>query len=178
MADGRRSSRSHSHLRPAAYERNTLYSYEKLTRSLPFPSGDTIPRQQSVIAGFRQKLISTPDFFKKVYKYTFKLALTPGQRSLPLDTAIDYWRLLLSPPSSAWSSPQIPWLDWWITYLEERWRKGVNKDMWEQTAVFMTKSLEDPTMSWWSEDGAWPGVLDDFVIFVKERREGTSMDIE
>jgi len=140
--------------------------------------GDTIPRQQSVIAGFRQKLISTPDFFKKVYKYTFKLALTPGQRSLPLDTAIDYWRLLLSPPSSAWSSPQIPWLDWWITYLEERWRKGVNKDMWEQTAVFMTKSLEDPTMSWWSEDGAWPGVLDDFVMFVKERREGTSMDIE
>lgn len=62
--------------------------------------------------------------------------------------------------------------------MEERWRKGVNKDMWEQTAVFMTKSLEDPTMSWWSEDGAWPGVLDDFVIFVKERREGTNMDIE
>lgn len=62
--------------------------------------------------------------------------------------------------------------------MEERWRKGVNKDMWEQTAVFMTKSLEDQTMSWWSEDGAWPGVLDDFVIFVKERREGTSMDIE
>lgn len=50
--------------------------------------------------------------------------------------------------------------------------------MWEQTAVFMIKSLEDQTMSWWSEDGAWPGVLDDFVTFVKEKREGTSMDIE
>lgn len=42
----------------------------------------------------------------------------------------------------------------------------------------MIKSLEDETMSWWSEDGAWPGVLDDFVTFVNEKREGTSMDVE
>lgn len=50
--------------------------------------------------------------------------------------------------------------------------------MWEQTGVFVVKSLEDESMSWWSEDGAWPGSLDEFVAFVKEKRgpEGGSAD--
>lgn len=54
--------------------------------------------------------------------------------------------------------------------------------MWDQTGVFILKSLEDESMSWWTEDGAWPGVLDDFVAYVREQRgedkgaEG-SMDI-
>lgn len=51
--------------------------------------------------------------------------------------------------------------------------------MWEQTLVFSQKSLKDETMSWWSEDGAWPGVLDEFVAYVKTRKgdEG-KMDVE
>ncbi len=54
----------------------------------------------------------------------------------------------------------------------------MNKDMWEQTGVFLFKSLEDESMAWWSEDGAWPGVLDDFVQFVKEKREEGGMEVE
>lgn len=42
--------------------------------------------------------------------------------------------------------------------------------MWDQTGVFAMKSLEDESMSWWSEDGAWPGVLDEFVFYVREKR--------
>lgn len=73
----------------------------------------------------------------------------------------------------------MPWLDWWIEYLESKWKKTVNKDMWEQTLIFSQKSLKDETMGWWSEDGAWPGVLDEFVVYVKERKgnEG-KMDVE
>ena len=51
--------------------------------------------------------------------------------------------------------------------------------MWEQTLVFSQKSLQDETMSWWSEDGAWPGVLDEFVAYVNERKgDGGEMDLE
>lgn len=56
--------------------------------------------------------------------------------------------------------------------------------MWDQTHIFITKSLEAESMAWWSEDGAWPGVLDDFVIFVREKRGignaagGEGMDVE
>lgn len=44
--------------------------------------------------------------------------------------------------------------------------------MWDQTGIFVLKSLEDGDMGWWSEDGAWPGVLDEFVGYVRERRRG------
>ena len=48
--------------------------------------------------------------------------------------------------------------------------------MWDQTGAFAKKCLEDETMSWWSEDGAWPGVLDDFVAYVRKRRHEGSGD--
>ncbi|MCJ1462573.1 Scaffold-type E3 ligase [Pseudocyphellaria aurata] len=153
-----------------------------LIQITPRYSADTLYKQQSAIANFRRSLPATPEFFKRIYKSTFRLALTPGQKSLALDAAIEYWRLLLQPPSVSWNSSRTPWLEWWIGYLEERWRKGVSRDMWDQTGVFVLKSLEDESMSWWSEDGAWPGVLDDFVAYVREKRgedkgaEG-SMDI-
>lgn len=56
--------------------------------------------------------------------------------------------------------------------------------MWDQTGVFIHKSQEDESMAWWSEDGAWPGAIDEFVGFVKEKRKaavgsggGDGMDV-
>jgi len=42
--------------------------------------------------------------------------------------------------------------------------------MWNQTFEFYLKTLEDETLSFWSEDSAWPGVIDEFVVYVKEKR--------
>jgi len=66
-----------------------------------------------------------------------------------------------SPPTAA--VPQAsPWLDWWLDYLETSWKKGVSKDMWEQMGKFVLKTMEPggEAMGWWSEEGAWPGVID------------------
>lgn len=115
----------------------------------------------------------TPDFFKRVYKQTFLIARLPGQKIVPLDTSFEYWRLLFTAPSLSWNTANTPWLTYWLEYLETRWKKSVSKDMWDQTGVFALKSLEDESMGWWSEDGAWPGVLDEFVFYVRERRGGT-----
>ena len=77
-----------------------------------------------------------------------------------------------------WSTKTTPWLTWWIEFLQEKYKKAVSKDMWEQTAVFAGKSLEDESMGFWSEDGAWPSCIDDFVAFVKEKRgSGEEMDV-
>ncbi|KAL8879029.1 MAG: hypothetical protein Q9198_003280 [Flavoplaca austrocitrina] len=131
----------------------------------------TLSDQKSTLPTLRTSLSSNPQgLFRATYKHTFKLALAPGQRSLPLDTALEYWRLLLSPPAINWNTKTTPWLDYWIEYLTTKWKKGVSKDMWEQTAVFVAKSLEDESMGWWSEDGAWPGCLDELVGFVRDKR--------
>ncbi|KAI4227113.1 MAG: hypothetical protein L6R36_002675 [Xanthoria steineri] len=134
----------------------------------------TLSDQKSTLPNLRTSLSSSSSssqgLFRQTYKHTFRLALAPGQRSLPLDTALEYWRLLLSPPALKWNTKTTPWLDYWIEYLTTKWKKGVSKDVWEQTAVFAGKSLEDETMGWWSEDGAWPGCLDEFVGFVRAKR--------
>ncbi|KAL8812916.1 MAG: hypothetical protein Q9223_000451 [Gallowayella weberi] len=135
--------------------------------------------QKSTLHSLRSSLPSSPQgLFRTTYKHTFRLALASGQRTLPLETATEYWRLLLSPPSLQWNTSMTPWLDYWMEYLAEKWKKGVSKDMWEQTGVFVQKSLEDESMGWWSEEGAWPGCLDEFVGFVREKRgKGEEMEM-
>ncbi len=71
-----------------------------------------------------------------------------------------------------WASGTTDWLKLWLEFLNAKWTKTVNKDMWNQTLEFFTKSREDETMSFWSEEGAWPSVIDDFVVWVREKRGG------
>ncbi|KAL9058883.1 MAG: hypothetical protein Q9206_001716 [Seirophora lacunosa] len=146
-----------------------------------------MPTQISHLSSLRQHLptpsLAPTSTFHRTYRHTFRLALTTGQRTLPLDTAVEYFRLLLAPPGLAWNTPTTPWLDLWLEYLTEKWKKAINKDVWEQTGVFVVKSLEDESMGWWSEEGAWPSCLDEFVAFVRSRRgegqggEGDGMEL-
>jgi DCN1-like protein 1/2 len=108
--------------------------------------------------------------FKRVYKHTFVCSKERGQKALPLENAIVYWQMLFSPPGMTWVTPSTNWLDLWIEFLQKKWTKSVNKDMWNMTLEFFQKTIRDESMSFWSEDGAWPGVIDDFVLYVREMR--------
>lgn len=121
--------------------------------------------------------------FRRVYKHTFALALptdTPNARAVPLEEASEYWRLLLGPksPGLHWvgKAQSTPWLDWWLGFLEEKWKKAVNRDLWNQTLLFAEKSTADESLSFWSEESAWPGVIDEFVEVAKGRRQAEGMD--
>lgn len=127
----------------------------------------------------RRASLASPDsraIFKNIYKHAFAITRQPGQKGIALDTAVECWRSLLSAPSIAWSSSNAPWLDWWIDFLQTRWKttndkdisRSVNKDMWDQTLAFALQTLDDPTLSWWNEDSAWPSVLDEFAGHIKE----------
>jgi DCN1-like protein 1/2 len=105
-----------------------------------------------------------------VYRHTFICSKEKGQKALPLDNALVYWELLFSPPGMTWATPSNNWLGLWTEYLNKNWTKSVNRDMWNQTFEFYQKSMQDESLSFWSEDGAWPGVIDDFVAYVKTKR--------
>lgn len=126
----------------------------------------------SYAATLRTRIPSQPDVFRRVYRFTFPLCRMQGQRNLQFDIAAEQWRLFFTPDHGGvqWNTATTPWLDWWIEYLEERGKRPVNKDLWEQVEVFMRKTLEDEDFAWWSPDGAWPGALDEFVGWVRERR--------
>ena len=114
------------------------------------------------------------DLFTRVYKYTFTVAKTSGQKAVALDAAIAYWELLFSSPLSAvkWNSPNTPWLSWWTEFLTSSWKKSVNKDMWNETLKFAQLTLADEALGFWNEESSWPSVIDEFVHWVKNEKRG------
>ncbi|KAI9759657.1 MAG: Scaffold-type E3 ligase [Candelina submexicana] len=158
-----------------------LTGWQRLAAGHPGGAG-TIANQSVLIGKLCSNLPYDEEIFKRVYNHTFLIARNPGQKAILLDTAVEYWRLLFTSPSVTWNTATTPWLDYYIEFLETKWKKGVNKDMWTMTLSFYNKTKEDEYFGWWSEDGAWPSVLDDFVRFVQEKRgnEGHAerMDVE
>ncbi|KAI0010213.1 DUF298-domain-containing protein [Xylariaceae sp. FL0662B] len=111
------------------------------------------------------------DLFRRVYRYTFIVGKEPDQRALSLENAIVYWEMLFKKPGQRWIGHEtgVDYLTEWVTFLREKWTRSVSRDMWNQTFEFAIKSAQDETLSFWSEDGAWPGVIDDFVAWYKRK---------
>ncbi|KAL2221981.1 Cullin binding-domain-containing protein [Thermoascus aurantiacus ATCC 26904] len=143
---------------------------------------DSIPKMIEYVAALRTRIPAQPDLFRRVYRYAFPLCRLQGQRNLQFDIATEQWRLFFTTKNGGiqWNTQTTPWLDWWIEFLEGRGKKPVNKDLWEQVEVFMRKTHEDENFGWWSADGAWPGALDDFVVWVQGKRgnRGEAMEVE
>ncbi|KAI1423526.1 Cullin binding-domain-containing protein [Xylaria sp. FL1777] len=113
------------------------------------------------------------DLFRKVYRYAFVAGKDGERRALSLEMALLYWDTLFRKPGPSWvgSSTKLDWLNEWKSFLEENWKRSVNRDMWNQTLEFVFKSIDDESLSFWSEDGAWPRVIDEFVSWYKHKSE-------
>ncbi|KAI1827397.1 DUF298-domain-containing protein [Xylaria intraflava] len=134
------------------------------------------PKTQAQAAYLKNLAISLTkdrDLFRKVYRCAFVAGKEGEQRALSLDMAIIYWDILFEKPGQRWigTTTKINWLNEWKTFLRETWKRSVNRDMWNQTLEFAFKSTDDGSLGFWSEDGAWPGVIDEFVTWYKGKSE-------
>ncbi|KAI1172963.1 DUF298-domain-containing protein [Nemania sp. FL0916] len=111
--------------------------------------------------------------FRKVYRYAFVAGKEGDQRALSLELALLYWDTLFKKPGQSWvgSYRKTDWLPEWTKFLQENWKRSVNRDMWNQTLEFAFKSMDDETLGFWSEEGSWPGVIDQFVAWYKRKSE-------
>lgn len=136
---------------------------------------DTISRQKSHVESLRTRLTADPTYFKTIYRSAFKLAKPESQRSVPLDSALEFWRMFFSSTAGGieWSTKSTPWLDLWLEYYENQGKRPVNKDLWNMVGELVVKTKEPggETLEWWNEDGAWPMAVDEFVGWVKEKRK-------
>ncbi|KAK4398759.1 DCN1-like protein [Sesamum angolense] len=81
------------------------------------------------------------------------------QKALPLDTALEMWKLLFA--QKKW-----PLLDDWIQFLQEKHDKAISQDLWSHTLEFAM--TVDTSLSNYDPAGAWPCVMDDFVEYLTE----------
>ncbi|KAF2198918.1 DUF298-domain-containing protein [Delitschia confertaspora ATCC 74209] len=139
-------------------------------------SCDTLDKQKAHIKNLIKGLPSSKENFIRIYKHTFQLAKVGTQKAVQLEMATEYWSLLFTSPSTAvkWSTPTAPWLEWWNEFLTTEWKRSVNKDVWNETLRFAQETLKDEELKFWSEEASWPSVIDEFVEWVKKKREGTA----
>ncbi|SZF02504.1 unnamed protein product [Blumeria hordei] len=137
-----------------------------------------ISKQKKFVASQIKKMSTDDSLFKRVYRHAFFASKEISQKAIPLENAIIYWTLLFNPPGKRWVSDSVDWLQLWTDFLQENWTKTVNKDMWNQTLEFFQKSMQDESLSFWSEDGAWPGVIDEFVAYVKPKLQTSVMETD
>lgn len=122
--------------------------------------------------------------FRRVYKHTFKVACPAGSKSVPLEQAIEFWRHLFGVKGMMWvtgsdgrsqakhAGDKVDWFTLYTTFLSTHWKKAVNRDLWDQTLLFALRTVEDPSLGWWNEEQAWPGVVDEFVAWMGDGRPG------
>ncbi|KAK7045386.1 Scaffold-type E3 ligase [Paramarasmius palmivorus] len=147
---------------------------------------DNLQSLSSLLPTLRSKLSSDAAYFRKVYTHTFTFGLAEGQRSLPIDSALGFWGLLLpvglqggalaytpkdtdgdvdmASGSSGWTDKHT---ELWFEFLQEKKVRGVSKDTWGMFLDFLLST--DSTFSNYDQEEAWPSTIDDFVGWAKER---------
>lgn len=95
--------------------------------------------------------------FKDIYCFTFVFALDQGQRCLPAEMCIEFWKLLMT--------GHFALLDQWLAFVEARVKNAISKDTWMMLYDLATQVK--PDLSDYDLNGAWPVLLDEFVEVVK-----------
>jgi len=122
---------------------------------------DTIEGLRDLMEPLRAQ-IAEEENFKRFYAFLFDYALNKetNQKFLDLSEAIELWKIILK--------GRFVQLDKWCKFLEERYRKSISKDTWNQLFEFVRVINND--LDKYDPEGAWPVVIDEFVEHVKKQR--------
>lgn len=132
---------------------------------------DSLEKMRKKVPALRDSLSENEATFKQVYRFTYNFARTAGQKSLMIEVAAEYWKLLLGKRFAKH-------LPMWLDFLENEYKKSISKDTWNCMYDFMQLAEKDPSLESYDVDGAWPSILDDFVRYYRKNHNpsGTTMD--
>jgi len=122
---------------------------------------DTIDKIRKYLPKFRAEL-TDPVTFKNIYRFTFDFSKEPQQKCIDIEIAQALITLLLV--------DRHPLATSFLDFLKQQDSyKGLNVDQWTSLLEFC-KTI-DTNFANYDENGAWPCVLDEWVTWVKEKKE-------
>lgn len=134
--------------------------------------------QKKYVRDLVAKLPTDYVYFRKVYRHAFFAGKEASQKSLALDYAKIYWSTLFSPPGRPWNSENRDWSALWAQFIDEKFTHSVSKDLWNQTLEFARKTMEDEALRFYNEEDSWPGVIDDFVAWYRQKHPQPQPELE
>lgn len=131
-----------------------LYRKEEFVQGMQLLGCDTTDKLKAKLPVLRREL-SDPVKFKSVYLFVFTFSREVGVRNLPMENAIQLWRLLLA--------DRFAIVEVWIRFLESRDKKyDISKDTWDMLYDFL-EGYEREGLASYDPYGAWPVLIDEFV---------------
>lgn len=118
-------------------------------------------------------LLSRDPEFDLLYKFTYGFLLEQdGQKLLPYDLCIDYWRLLLIEGKYKGNASLVKRLDQWCVFIETEQQRGISRDTWDMFILFIREIiLPDPEeMKEYDDMAAWPSVIDEYIQYLRENK--------
>jgi DCN1-like protein 1/2 len=140
--------------------------------------------QKKLVRARIAQALTDAAYFKTLYDFAFQVGREPPQKAISMAVAVGFWEGLYEPRTNPWRSAHVDWLAEWSRYLREKfgtvrvnedgeeeveYKRTVSKDLWTQTRLFAAKTMADETLGFWSEEQAWPGLIDEFVVWCKEK---------
>lgn len=108
---------------------------------------------------FLRSYLSEAASFRSIYQYAFDFAKQQDMRNLDVDLAQAMLQLLLG---RTWA--MCPYFNQFLLCTKYR---TINRDQWNNILEF-SRAIKDD-LSNYDEDGAWPVLLDEFVLWVRNR---------
>lgn len=141
------------------------YTREEFTGGMRKMGVDSIEKLRAKLPSLRAEL-QDEHAFKEVYEYSFTFSKELNQKSLPLETAVAMWKVLLT---DRWSL-----VDEWCDFLTAEHNKAITHDTWSQALEF-SRAI-GPDLEGYDPAGAWPYLIDEFVEAKLEAKNNLNDD--
>jgi len=137
-----------------------VFTREEFTGGMQRLGTDELQKLRSKLEELRA-MLADKTTCKEIYWFTFQFALDHGQRCLPVEMCVEFWKLLLR--GQNWN--HFAQLDAWLSFVDQRVKNSISKDTWMMLYDLATQVK--PDLSDYDMNGAWPVLLDEFVEQVK-----------
>jgi len=155
------------------------FSYDEFKEGLKSMGVSTIGELGSRLQEIDDTIDDNRNEFKSLYKFTFAYGKEKQFKSLSIDTAIAYWKILFQRQDKTFYL-----LGDWLQFCQERMPDAnrrpdepqpsdsleiVTHDQWDMLVDFA--DISRTVLKDYDEMAAWPTLIDDFVLWYRQKAE-------